>query len=457
MVLMMENASKSTESAFFNRESQISQRHNMQCGIAHGSFFRMATAFADPFAVIPLFFAGFTDSRVLIGLVVSLMEAMSIAPQLPISRILRRKSNSAKPIMLTGIWTRCGVWGVIAVIALTMDAHSIWIPVLFAFLVSVYSFGAGFAVLPFRFVIAETISENRRSSFFGWRQLIGGVLAVIAGIFVKVILGMDSLAWPRNYGMLFLLSFISLIVAYTAMSQFRFPLSSVDSAHPRIPNLRNEIREALRQYPVLKRLIVVRLLAGGLPLALPFFTLYATQEAGAAIAWVGVLVAAQQSGVILSNFIWIPLGNRSGTRSVILSGIILATIAIGIILIIPGKSAFFLAFAFSGSAMSAMIVGFGGYILEIGHSEIRPFLFALEGVLLFPLYFAPLLGGLIADKGGYQAVMGFGAGLTILALLVAVTLCEPRRNDARCGPRDGDRRDERCPIESGSKYQESVQ
>ena len=56
------------------------ERRNMRCGILHGAFFQMGTAFADPYAVVPLFLAGFTESRALIGLIVSLIEALSIVP-----------------------------------------------------------------------------------------------------------------------------------------------------------------------------------------------------------------------------------------------------------------------------------------------------------------------------------------------------------------------------------------
>jgi hypothetical protein len=91
----------------------------------HGAFFHMATAFADPYAVIPLFLAGFTESRALIGLVVSLVGAMSVIPQISLARQIRQKPSLARPLMLFGIWTRCVVWGLIAVGALLLPMGSI--------------------------------------------------------------------------------------------------------------------------------------------------------------------------------------------------------------------------------------------------------------------------------------------------------------------------------------------
>jgi len=406
----------------------------MRCGILHGAFFQMGTAFADPYAVVPLFLSGFTESRALIGLVVSLIEALSIVPQLGMARRIRRNPGSARPIMLAGIWTRCAAWGIIALTTVLVSNQMLWILVVFMFLVAVYSLGAGFAVLPFRRVISETITPDRRSTFFGGRLITGGILAALAGIVVKSILGNEGLVWPRNYGILFGFSFASLAVAYIAMSYLRFlPKPATRSSHG-LPPLRQEIHDAWRAYPALKRLIGVRLLSGGLPLVLPFLTLYATNEVEIPLAWVGIFVAAQQMGAIFANVAWMPLGNRFGTRSVIRAGLGLAVVSLTTIAAFRSAVALALAFALSGGARSAIKVGFSGYILELGTPEIRPLLFALEGTLLMPLYFMPLLGGFLADTLGYRPLVLLGGALLLGALVLARTLCEPRRADPTCGP-----------------------
>jgi len=200
----------------FERDCEASthgtERRNMRCGIIHGAFFHMATAFADPYAIIPLFLAGFTDSRALIGLVVSLVEAVGVFPQIAVANRLRCRPNSAKPLMLVGIWTRCAVWGALAALALLVPDPGVLVLLLFMAGVSIYSLGGGIAVLPFKQVISGTIAPEHRSSFFGWRLFSGGLLAVAAGMIVKRVLGSEGLAWPRNYGLLFLMG-IALVAA----------------------------------------------------------------------------------------------------------------------------------------------------------------------------------------------------------------------------------------------------
>jgi len=410
------------------------ERHNMQCGILHGAFFQMGTAFADPYAVVPLFLAGFTESRALIGLTVSLIEALSIVPQLSMSRQIRRHPGSARPIMLAGIWTRCLVWGLIALTILAIPRQVDVMLIVFICFVGLYSLGGGFATIPFRRIISETISPARRSTFFGARLVTGGILAVLAGMVVKSVLGNEVLAWPRNYGILFALSFACLALAYSAMSRLRFPVTPPSPLSTELQPLREEIRHAWKTYPVLKRLIAVRLLAGGLPLALPFLTLYATRESGISLGWVGTFIAAQQGTAILANLGWMPLGNRFGTRVVILCGLVLAATGLTVIVASDAAFAFTVAFALTGAAMSALSVGFSGYILDLGTPDIRPLLFALEGTLLLPLHFMPLLGGCLADRVGYQPLVLTGCVMLLSAIALAWRLCEPRFDDPACGP-----------------------
>jgi len=137
---------------------------------------------------------------------------------------------------------------------------------------------------------------------------------------------------------------------------------------------------------------------------------------------------------MLSNFAWMPLGNRCGTRAVILPGLGCSVLSLAIIILFPSPFAIATAFAFAGAGTSAMLVGFGGYILELGMPHIQPLLFALEGTLLMPLYFMPVLGGWLADAYGYRVAVMVGGGLLLGALAWAFTLCEPRKGGAGCGP-----------------------
>ena len=410
------------------------QQRNMLAGIVHGTFFEMACAFAEPFALIPLFLFGFTSSKLIIGLTVGFMQAAVVLPQLLMSRLLRRRPHTAKPFMLVGIWVRCSVWGILGVFALMSTEQSLWLLWASVILVSLYSFAGGIATLPFNRIISETILPEKRSSFFGWRLFFGGFMAIMAGFLVKLVLGSDKIIWPKNFGVLFLFSFAALIIAYTAMSMFKFPSHAPGKSTDLMPSLWHECLNVLRTYPVLKRLIIIELLTSKLALFMPFLTLYATQSRHIPLKWVGIFIVCMKLGAMLSNLLWMPIGNRIGTRILIHAGIVAALASLGLSIFAQSVFLFSLAFFVTGLASSALMLGFNGYILEIGPAETRVLLVAIKDTMLLPLYFMPLLGGWIADAMGYFWLLVLGLVLYSLALLLALTLCEPRNGDSACGP-----------------------
>ncbi len=201
-----------------------------------------------------------------------------------------------------------------------------------------------------------------------------------------------------------------------------------------MPSLWHECAGVLKTYPVVKRLIIIELLTSKLALFMPFMTLYATQSRHISLKWVGVFIVCMKLGAMLSNLLWMPLGNKIGTRILIHAGIITAMISLVISIFAQNVVFFSLAFFVTGFASSALMLGYNGYILEIGPAETRLLLVAIKGTMLLPLYFMPLLGGFIADTLGHFWLLALGLVLFSLALLLAWTLCEPRHGESACGP-----------------------
>ena len=406
----------------------------MLAGIVHGTFFNMAQAFAEPFALLPLFLSGFTSSKLIIGLTVGLMQAAAVLPQLLMSRLLRHRPQTSKPLMLAGIWTRCSVWGILGILAVVSSQKSLSLLWASIILISLYSFAGGIATLPFSRIISETIIPERRSSFFGWRLFFGGFMAMMAGFIIKFVLGSDKMLWPKNFGVLFLFSFVTLIIAYTAMSMFRFPNDPPGKSKDSMPSLWQECLRVFKTYPVMKKLVIIELLTYNMALFMPFLTLYAMQTRHIPLKWVGIFIVCMKLGAMLSNLLWMPIGNKIGTRILIRAGIITAITSLVLSIFAQNVFFFSLAFFVAGLASSSLMIGYNGYILEIGPAETRVLLVAINGTMLLPLYFMPLLGGLIADAMGYLWLLVLGLVLFSLALLLTLALCEPRNGDRACGP-----------------------
>jgi MFS family permease len=149
---------------------------------------------------------------------------------------------------------------------------------------------------------------------------------------------------------------------------------------------------------------------------------------------VGFAIIAQTLGAVLGNLLWMPLGNRHGTRCVALGGLVGALTGVAYLACVGSPLAFSAGFALLGLSTSGIAVGFDGYILELGTEDLRPVLVALQETLLMPVYFMPVLGGLLVACFGYRSLMVAAAALLAVALIFGWRLCEPRTNDARCGP-----------------------
>jgi len=231
-----------------------------------------------------------------------------------------------------------------------------------------------------------------------------------------------------------MLSFITLIIAYTAMSMFKFPRDSPGKFSDANVSLWRECLKAFRTYPIIKRLIPIQLLTSNLALFMPFLTLYATKGQHIPLKWVGVFIICIKLGIMLSNLLWVPIGNKIGTRILIRTGIIVAIAAIVLNIFAHDVLSFSVAFFATGFAFSALRIGFSGYILEIGPPEVRLLLVAIKGTMLLPLYFMPLLGGWIVDAMGYFWLLVLGLVFFSFALFLTLSLCEPRKGDKACGP-----------------------
>ena len=180
---------------------------NFLMGLIHGIFFAGGMAFSSPTAILPVFLNSLTSSKTVIGLFSTIMGSGSFLPQLFVASRIRGREHK-KPVLIFAIVVRMLCWGALGILTYFYGADN---PggVLFSlfFLLTLFSFMGGVAVIPFMDIFGGTIPSNLRGRFFGHRQLWGGLLAVGAGFVVKHILGSQNISFPKNYALLFLLSF----------------------------------------------------------------------------------------------------------------------------------------------------------------------------------------------------------------------------------------------------------
>jgi sugar phosphate permease len=292
-------------------------------------------------------------------------------------------------------------------------------------LLFVFSFAGGVASVPFNDIWAKTLPATLRGRFFGHRQLWGGIMALGAAFVVKRVLGNPDLSFPKNYGLLFLLSFAFLVVSYVALSSVREPAGEPRET-PRALTvfLRHSLRLAWEDRNFGK-LLASRMGIGFGGLALPFYVLYGRNELEMPLDQIGFLVGAQVAGAIVSNLLWAELSDRRGNRIVIrLTGAMALSVPVLAVssAFIVGPRLLVVVFFLIGCTISGTGVGFTNYLLEIAPAPLRPAYLAVSGTVAGISFLLPIAGGFAVDLWGYRPTFAIAAVVVALGVLSSFTL-----------------------------------
>jgi MFS family permease len=131
---------------------------------------------------------------------------------------------------------------------------------------------------------------------------------------------------------------------------------------------------------------------------------------------------------VVSNIWWAHVGKNYGVRWVlIMTSAIMALPPLFALLVqfLPFSwrtPCYYLVFSAEGASVSGMWVGFMAYLLNIAPPLSRPTYLGFMNTLLFPMSFAPLLGGVLVNIVNYSGLFLMSVVCGVLALLVTKRL-----------------------------------
>jgi MFS family permease len=303
---------------------------------------------------------------------------------------------------------------------------------------SIFNFGGGTSTLAFQDVVAKVIPPRRRGSFFGTRQLFGGLLTfAIVGPLVRWLLGEASpLPSPYNFGVLGVLAWISLSAGLIAFAIVKEPPQT------RLGR-RMRVIEGLRRAPAILRananyrwFIISRMLTRVGQIAEPFYIIYAIEALGLPSGVAGVFLAVRAISGALSNLLWSRISARQGTRRLILLTGVLFVLAPALALAGPAIAgalglgqlglvvAIGMVFLVAGVANDGNGISSNTYLLEIVPEDERPTYIGLANTTLGVVTFLPVLGGWLVANVGYSGTFGIGVTFALLGLGASLRLRE---------------------------------
>ncbi|HZY41186.1 MAG TPA: MFS transporter, partial [Anaerolineae bacterium] len=351
---------------------QKSLKRNVIALMTDSGGFGGALGFMGYSTVVPNLVILLTNSEPLVGLINMLWMGMWLLPQLAAGRWMANRPRKKPALLVSAMIGRSSV--LVFAIALMLNLDRMVLFALMLLMVIVFrGFDAVSAVAWFD-IVSKVLPPNIRGRVLGWTQAVAFVLQFLASFMVTWALGTAGPVFPQNYALLIGLSALGLLISCLALLFLREPPGDVSNNVSGQLNMGAHARHILKHDRAFRQSSIARVLVGGIALAIPFYVVHAIKYLNLPANLLGVFLAAQTIGGIVSALITGAVSERYGSRIVIRLTLVLAMVppALGVLLnlIGPGGGAVLtigniLIFAAIGATDGSFLLGFLQYIMEI--------------------------------------------------------------------------------------------
>ena len=399
-------------------------------GVVNGVLFNLAEALVGGTTVLPTFVSSITTSKVLVGLSGTMGNAGWFMPQLVVANLIEHARRKKPVYVWAGVVRIAAISAIALLVARSAGSGSEPFVLAFFVLYSVYCLGAGVAGIPFMDIVAKAVPTRRRGTFFGARLFFGGIVAALAGIFVKSILATRPLA--EGFTILFITASVVVTLAIIAFCLVSEPEATVTER--RMPFRRFLLKGPflLKNVRSYRWLLIVRIMLGVWGMALPFYVIYARERLALEPEAVGIFLSIQMVGMIISNILWGALSNRVGNKIVLelVSAVAilspLTAIMTNVASPLRNTMGFGIVFFFLGFTLSGIRLGYANYMLDVSPEAERPTYLGFMHTFLAPVLLLSAVGGYLIEKTSYETLFLTVLGAGLVALVFSLQLEEPR-------------------------------
>jgi MFS family permease len=359
----------------------------------NGWFVFLGDAFFNASIVLSSFAAKLGAPNAVIGLLPALLGAGSMIPQVFVAPYVARLPVKVALYRRVAV-LRVSSLAFIALASFVLGQRPELLLVCFVLGLALNGLVTGFSALPFWETVSKTIPMERRAALFGGRNLVGGILAFLAGLLVRFLLG-TPLPFPIPYAILFTLGTLSFGIGW-----YLFGLSHEPPDEGRSSTERIRLGLPLKDF-AFRRFLRVRVLFAVASMTEPFYAAYAVRGLGQS-SEIGLYLTLYTLSSVLSNLLWVRLSQRYGSRLLILIGASLGVVTPVLALLLP-PGAYGLVFLLQGAYLAALGLGTTTYLLNTADPQNRSSYIGLANTVVGIVSFSPVLGGLLADRLGYAA------------------------------------------------------
>ncbi len=366
-------------------------RRNFFANVMDAGFWYFGDSFVAAYTILPVFMSTLTDSPILIGLIPSLEGAGWFLPQLFLARHLEGKNRRRPMVLKLGVLERVPylLLAICAFFLLRLDPQ---VAIgLFLLIYGIKVFSSGVNALPWQELIATVIPVSHRGRYWGYALILGKIMGMLGAGITGWLLA--NLAYPLNYGYMFLIGFLCAAISFYFLSLNKEPAIKRQPP-PGNVNVLGRIRGILgtdnnfRIYLVNRGVVFLSFMGLG------FVTVYGLEKFNLPISYSAIFTAVMLISEIVGYGIWGTLGDKDGYKRVIEYANLFLIIGLLGLLFTNSIWGLYIVFGIISFAYSGEYIADQNIAMEFGDEADRPTYIGMSKTLIGPfILIAPLFGG----------------------------------------------------------------
>lgn len=392
---------------------------NYVCNVGNGAASKLAEQIGGPNLVLPWLLSVIGAPAFIVGFLMPIKQAGSLAPQLLISGQIRRVSLRKWVWVGSGI-VQAAMLLLIALAVLTLEPLMAGVVTLLLF--AVFSVFSGIASVAYQDVTGKTIPKGRRGRMLSNRAAIGGLLTLMAGLVLHYGVG-DSANEFTYAGMVILAAGLWLVAAWL-FAIIQEERGATEGGRNPVQELAQGLR-VTRSFPGYRRYLYTRALLLSVELAMPFYALHGREVFGGEVAALGVFIVTVGLASVISSPVWGYFSDRSSRTVLSLSGLLAAAAGLVALLIaalpetLQSTYAYTMVFMLLGIAEAGVRLGRKTYLVDAAPKDERPLYVAFSNTSIGVLALGAGTFGLVAQVFGVNALVVLLVTLSLLGAWAA--------------------------------------
>jgi MFS family permease len=413
------------------REKQGVLRQNVVANIIDGGMYAFGIGFVSIQTVVPVMVKRISGSDFAVGLVLVLWTAGFNFPQIFIANHAQRFPYKMRLFLQTAFLQRIP-WLLLALLSFFMLGRlSPTAGTFFFFFLFTLAAVTGSLCFPIWFdLIVKLTPVDLRGRLFAARNLLGGILGVLAGLVVERVLA--EVAYPLSYGILFTLAVLFMGVSYWALTRLREEAASAVAEEVHILDYYRNLPRILKGQKNFRNFLISDALLLAATMAGAFYAVHAIQRFSLNDSSAGLFTVVVMCSTIVGNMFFGTIADRYGHKVNLVLAAASTALSCFTALLAPDQRLYLIVFV--GMAFQIGLSGISrlSIVAELCSEEERPTYVALTNLVTSPFILFGLVAGGIAARFGYDAVFLIAGLLAVAsALWMAFRVEEPRENVRR--------------------------